>query len=387
MRGRFIERTLPAKTSLCFLILLTLLAGTLVAPALRAQYASQPVESRYLFIFDTSSAMKKRLPAEQRGLNGFFAIGQLQRGDSIGVWTFNQDLHTGEFPLERWQPQDIAAIALNIMTFAKNQHYSKTTSFDHVMPKLSEIVRAAPRLTTVIFCDGEGPISGTPVDAKINSIFKANESAMRKARQPFIIVLRSQFGQYTGFSINTPDSITIPPFPPLPPPPPAPVVTAPAPPPPQPAPPPLIIIGTHVGTNVPPEMPPPAAPQPRIPAPAPPPATTPAPASPVPPAISPPPSNPVLETNPPPETNVAPPAAQSTPPSAAIVAPTLETAAPLVAPAAVATPPVASGIGKGRLLAIGAGCAVVAVGMYLILRPRHRHSSSLITESLNKNKS
>lgn len=378
------------KPNLLFTMLISaLLAAPALVPPLRAQSA-QPMQSRYLFVFDTSSAMEKRVPAEVKGINEFFAItlnGELHPGDSIGAWAFSRELRTGEFPLELWQPQERSAIPLDIIGFVKDRHYSKSTRFDQLMPTLNQVVRSSPRLTTIIFCDGDGQISGTPVDAKFNSIFKQNKRAMKKAREPFIIILRSQFGQYVGFSINTPDNITLPPFPPLPPPPPAPIAAAPKPPPPS-GPPPLVIIGTRVGTNVPAAMPPPPVPPPRLPATAP--ANPPAPPKSVP-ANSPPPANPASKNIP--QTNAAPPMAVATPPVNTVVS-SPQNASPPAAPAGVETLPAnaapsaptpASGGNKGRLLAVVVGLLVIAgVLVFLLLRPRRRGSSSLITESMKK---
>jgi len=56
--------------------------------------AAQPFDNRYLLVFDTSSEMKKRLPAVQRALDTMLAGsmgGQLQTGDTIGVWKYTGD--------------------------------------------------------------------------------------------------------------------------------------------------------------------------------------------------------------------------------------------------------------------------------------------------------
>lgn len=222
------------------------------APPLRAQ--SSPSGDRYLLIFETSSAMKKRLPAEEKAIKQLFAItlnGQLHPGDTIGVWTFNKDLRTGQFPLQSWEPEDIMTTPLDIISFIKKQRYTRTTSFDELAPVLDQVVRNSARLTTFIFCDGDGQMEGTPANAAINSVFAQNKDAMEKARDPFVIVLRSQFGRYTGYTINAAQSINIPQFPPPPPPPapPAAAIAPPAPPPPPPAP--LIIVGSQVETNLP----------------------------------------------------------------------------------------------------------------------------------------
>ncbi|HEY2329588.1 MAG TPA: hypothetical protein VGI63_07215, partial [Verrucomicrobiae bacterium] len=89
-----------------------------------------------------------------------------------------------------------------------------------------------------------------PYDQGINQAFVDGIAERRKSQQPFVVVLRSQFGKYIGCTLNyPPGNLNIPPFPAPPPPvvvvPPRPVVVAP------PAPvPDLVIVGTHVGTNL-----------------------------------------------------------------------------------------------------------------------------------------
>ena len=146
--------------------------------------------------------------------------GQLQPDDSIGVWTFDSKLRTGQFPLQRWLPENAATIASNITTFIRREHYSQSTHFDAIMPSLNGLVQDSDRLTVLIFCDGNGKIQGTPFDNAINSIFKENQRAFEKAKQVFIVVLRTQFGQYVGYTVNSSAiGVNFPEFPPLPQPP------------------------------------------------------------------------------------------------------------------------------------------------------------------------
>ena len=200
-----------------------LCAGICLISNAPAQPAANTVNSRFLFIFDTSSAMKKRQPATQYVVERLlFAMmnGQLKPGDTIGVWAFNHKLRAGDFPLQHWLPQNAALIASNIASFVKHQSYSRSTRFDVVMPDVNNLVRSSERLTVLIFCDGEGEIKGTPFDKEINTIFKQNERALKSANQVFILVLRSQFGQYTGYTVNSSAvGVNLPEFPPLPAPP------------------------------------------------------------------------------------------------------------------------------------------------------------------------
>ena len=247
-------------------IFAVLLAGFFLVPAVRAQPAAPNVDNRFLLIFDTSSDMKQRLPAVQKALNEILAAstnGQLHPGDTIGVWTFDQVLHAGQFPLQYWMPENAPMIASNITAFVGNQRYTKTTRFDALLPLLNQIVRGSERLTVLIFCDGQGEIHGTPYDVGINQIFQQRQSEREKARLPIVIGLRSQRGQYTGCMVSfPPQPVSLTQFPPLPPPP-----APPAPPPAPPAPPPpvrsvavpsLIIVGTTITNREPPPAPKPA---------------------------------------------------------------------------------------------------------------------------------
>ena len=239
--------------------MVALLTGLVWIPAAQSQTPAHTVENRYLLIFDTSSAMKKRLPATQGAVNRLFLSmmnGQLQSDDGIGVWTFDSKLRIGQFPLQRWSSENAATIASNINTFIQQEYHSQSTHFDAIMPSLNGLVLDSDRLTVLIFCDGNGQIQGTPFDDVINSIFKENQRAFEKAKQVFVIVLRTQFGRYVGYKVNSSAiGVNFPEFPPLPQPPQSAVSVKTNPLPPAPRPlvittPPLVIVGTNVGTNL-----------------------------------------------------------------------------------------------------------------------------------------
>ncbi|MEJ0090977.1 MAG: vWA domain-containing protein [Limisphaerales bacterium] len=208
-----------------------LLAGVLAAvflvPTVHAQPTEQTVENRFLFIFDTSKSMKPRIETVQRALNTLLATsfsGQLHKGDTIGVWTFNEELQTKGFPLQTWDPDNAVVIASNIVRFVGRQSYAKTTHLEGLQPLLNRVVQDSQRLTVIIFCDGDGKITGTPSDDAINQALKEKSAEQKKAHEPLVIALRSQLGQYIGAAVSQPPRpVNVPPFPPLPlPPPPAP---------------------------------------------------------------------------------------------------------------------------------------------------------------------
>jgi len=271
-------------------LLLAWFGGMAIVPGLPAQPAARKLDNRFLLVFDTSAEMKHRVAAVQNTLNTILATsanGQLHSNDSIGVWTFDQQLETGQFPLQRWNPDHAAQVLSNINTFVVGRRYTKKTTFDALMPLVNQVVGGSERLTVVIFCDGYGEMNGTPYDQGVNQLFQQRQGERQKAQQPVVIVLHSQLGQFVDCVVSfPPQPVSFPEFPPLPVPPPAPKVV---PPPPRAVVPPLIIIGTPVTNRPPPPAPPVPEPVPApLPTNAPLPAANPTAAPPVAPEVKPP---------------------------------------------------------------------------------------------------
>ena len=392
-----ILRIAPVAFALC--------AGVQFTSPGRAQSAPQIGEERFLFIFDTSAEMKRRQTAVQTELTQLLATsmgGQLHAGDSIGVWTFGQDLSITPFPQLRWLPEDAVTIASEINKFVGKQGFTGKTRFSALQPRLNQVIQGSGRLTVLIFSDGGDDINWTPYDPGINQVFKQRAAEQKNTRQPFVLVLRTQLGQYTGCTMNFPPGmVSIPEFPPLPAPPAPPAPTNPPPPtpptptnPPPPAPevkppmgPPLIIIGTTVHTNWPPPPPPPK-PEPAAPTNVPP--VTPtnivpvAPTNPVepPPPVKP---KPTIQTNEAPAPPVIPvPLTNSIPSPPKPVSTT--TPAPAPPTNAVVVPPENSSPARMVAFAIGGALLLAAGGLVAlaVIRGRRIDRSSLITRSMRK---
>jgi hypothetical protein len=315
--------------------------------------AQDDVESRFLFIFDTSADMKNRVKAEQYEMNQLLATamnGQLHDGDSIGVWTFDETVHAGQYPLLQWSADTAHDTADNINKFIRSQHYSGKTSFAALQSLVDRVVQNSPRLTVIIFSDGEDSVLWTPYDNGINQVFQERKLQEAKAKQPFILLIRSQLGQFTGCTMNIPPGmLNFPDFPPLPLPP-QPVETQPAPAPPTPAPAPLIIVGTNVMNHEPsaePANPPP------------PPTTTV--------------TNFIMQTNTVTLTN-------------AVTLTNLPIPPKLPPPASTAASPENTPRSHKGLLALGAGFLIAAAGLIALAVSRNRGGdrSSLITRSMRK---
>ncbi len=353
-----------------------LLFTTLAVLWLLASAAAQ-AEPRWLLVFNTSSSMKKRLPAVEAEVKTLLMT-EFSRGlhaeDSVGVWTLNDRLHTGQFPLLVWSPERAPLVVSNLVAFVHRQNYSGNTSFAALQPLLDQVIADSERLTVVLICDGEDELHGTPYDGGLNETIKQTRDARKTLHQPFVIVLRTQLGKFVGATVNFPPvPANLPPFPLLPreikaatPAPPTNVAAAKPPVAAQP----LIIVGTHVSANT-NDLPKIIIPQ----------------TPPVSPSVA-----VVVKTNPPPA-NLAPapvavrppPPRVLSPPAAAVVAVT-NIAAPATNSAAAPTTNAGTAEdGLSRwLIYIGGGilAAAVALVVFLARRGRRGSHSSLITSSM-----
>jgi len=214
---------------------------------------SAEVPGRWLFVFELSPAMEKRLPATAEVLQNLLANEgrvHLQEGDSIGVWTCGPTLGAGQFPLTTWRAAQATALTSNLLDFLQTQKYTSAARLAVLAPTLDGVVADSPRLTVVIFCAGENPVSGTTYDTGINLTLQEGRAERKKKSQPFVVVMRSLAGKYIGCTVSFPPSaINLPPFPlpPAPPSNPPPVrVAAPTKPVSAPVVPSLVIVGTKV---------------------------------------------------------------------------------------------------------------------------------------------
>jgi hypothetical protein len=373
---------------------------------------SQP--SRFLLIFEMSSAQKKNLSTVRETLDKLLANNvqnELSPDDDLAVWTVDQDLHTGGFPLASWSPDDSTMYADRLDEFLGRQKYTRHATLAALQPLLNRVVKHSDRLTVLVFCDTQSRLLGTPYDAGVNEII-TNATARAKGKiGPMILVLRAYHGEYIGCSVNRAAALSFPQFPPPPKPEPPPVAVKPAPasgpapvvPPasgpvvtPVPA---MIIVGTNISTNIPSAASAPASVSVPAPAPAPSP-SVPSPVN-VPASVNPPhavnamtavatPAAPPVALTPKPVPAPSAPAAHET----ASVSPVSPTPSPAVTPAPLLPEPVVahanadaatpSSSSYFRPMWIGGGALVVAIALivFLVFRAR-RPRSSLITSSMN----
>ena len=372
--------------------------GLLTASSARAQ-TNAASDSRYLLIFDTSSAMKRRAENIQRiagelvysGMNG-----QMRSGDTLGVWTFNESLSAGGIPLMRWAPERRVSLASRITEHLRTLKFENQSRPQVIMPALQRVVTNSVRLTVLVFSSGLVRLEGTPFDDAINASYEPFRDIQQRERMPFVTVLRVKDRAYLGYAVTpSPWAVEFPKFPPDP-------VVAASKPEPKPATvrptvPPLIVIGKK-DTN--------AAPT----------AELPQPGTEAKPALKPgmteaeklfarlaaeqgielpahyssnaaaPPTVTEAPKTGPPTANVTTAAPPSIEPKSAAVTPSVPSVEPKPSPAVQATVvPIDKHSGSLLLLAAATSVLVVAIGVvFALMRRRHRSHVSLITSSMDR---
>jgi len=170
-----------------------------------ALQASLHAENRFLLVVETARANQPQLPAAQLCIQDLLRSqmdGQLRAGDTLGVWTYNTELHAGNFPLQRWRSDQRVEIARRVDGFLSAQDCRGAGRIATVLPDLLTLVTNSPTLTVLLFSDGFEPVQGTPFDDAINQAYAAQREKLRAEKSLFVTVLQAREGALVGCTVN-----------------------------------------------------------------------------------------------------------------------------------------------------------------------------------------
>jgi hypothetical protein len=162
---------------------------------------------RFLVIVETSAAMKKRTENVQKLVGNLISTGlrgEMATGNTVGLWTFNDQLHSGQFPLQLWTSQTSQRVAGAMVQFLQQQKYEKTPRLASAWQVATNIVARSEHITVLIISSGTEPLTGTPFDAAIAESFRKNNDTQRKQDMPFLTILRAAQGKFVAFAVNMP---------------------------------------------------------------------------------------------------------------------------------------------------------------------------------------
>lgn len=186
-----------------FLIVVAVLMGCAV-PGF-TQDGPPPAEKRFLIVVDISESMKKTAVAAQKAIEELLVTGmhgQLRDEDTLGVWTYNDQLHT-DFQMQVWSEADKKAIINKTMSYLRLQRYRKKSRFERAMPAMLSVIKSSPCLTVVWVSDGSGKILGTRFDREINGLHGDFKKSLQDSGLPFVTVMAARAGDLFDYSVSS----------------------------------------------------------------------------------------------------------------------------------------------------------------------------------------
>jgi hypothetical protein len=170
------------------------------------------MENRFLFVIDTSSAMKARSSGVEEAVNALLESGmkgELRKRDTIGLWTFSDHLDT-DFPMEVWSEDKKDNILKEVREHLNDLHYEKHSHLEKALPEILHVAANSERLTVILIFDGADLIKGTPFDKDLNALHKRYAGEFRTAHEPFVTVLTARNGRFFDYTINYPGTVMLP---------------------------------------------------------------------------------------------------------------------------------------------------------------------------------
>jgi len=170
------------------------------------------MENRFLFVIDTSSAMKARAVGVEEAVNGLLESdmkGELRKGDTIGLWTYSDQLDA-DFPMEVWSDKKKDSILREVREHLLRLRYEKRAHLERALPAIQQVVSSSERLTVILIFDGSDAIKGTRFDKDINALHKRYAGEFRTAHAPFVTLLAVRDGAVFDYTINYPGTVMVP---------------------------------------------------------------------------------------------------------------------------------------------------------------------------------
>ena len=178
---------------------------------LRAQPPPQ-TENRFLFILNTSSAMRPMSNGLQQAVLGLLQSrmqGQMRDGDTFGFWTYDDRLHA-DFPMQVWSNKNQGAILQAVSGYLAEARYGKPPHLEKVLPAARRLIQESRVITLLFVFDGSETMRGTGFDKDINDLHKESGRQMRADNIPFVTVLAARNGKVFDYRVRTPASVSLP---------------------------------------------------------------------------------------------------------------------------------------------------------------------------------
>ncbi|HEY0551049.1 MAG TPA: hypothetical protein VGF13_15700, partial [Verrucomicrobiae bacterium] len=181
----------------------------LLLSVLASALQGEPITSsnRFLFIIDTSAAMK---PLETKLRETVFDLiysglrGQMTNGDTYGIWLLNGQNNTS-FPMETWKHKHILELAAGAASYVKTNGTKGKAHLEVAFADVQNVLKNVGDLTVILVTDGSTPIMGTRFDDAINARWRETAPGLKRAKVTLNTVLVAQDGEFVAWAANSPE--------------------------------------------------------------------------------------------------------------------------------------------------------------------------------------
>jgi hypothetical protein len=178
---------------------------SVLTPVLGAEITTS--SNRFLFIIDTSAAMKPlEMPLRETAFDLIYsgARGRMTNGDTYGVWLVSDRTDTS-FIMEMWKQKHNVELAAKAAAHVKARGLKGKAHFELALADVQRILKSVGDLTVILVTDGSTPILGTPFDEEINTRWQELAPALKRAKATLNTALVAQDGEFVAWAVNSPD--------------------------------------------------------------------------------------------------------------------------------------------------------------------------------------
>ena len=161
--------------------------------------------NRFLFIVDTSSSMKR---LEHSGRQIVFDLvnsgieGRMRPGDTFGIWTFDNDVKAGVFPVQTWSPEKSTDMATQVARFLKEQDARRGSRLDGAITNAERIIKSVKDLDLVIVTSAATRFKPDDTWAMLLQNYKGRIDEAKKGNKAMLVTLAGRSGQIRQATIT-----------------------------------------------------------------------------------------------------------------------------------------------------------------------------------------
>src|SRR3954463_2838580 len=127
-----------------------------------------PVDgNRFLFVVETSAATARLAHGGRQAVFDLIftgIAGQMKPGDTFGLWTFNDKVSAGVYPMQLWDPDNNMELATSVGQFLRAQKYQNKGRLDLAVKQIMPVARTVQDLNIFIISDPATHLPDDPLE-------------------------------------------------------------------------------------------------------------------------------------------------------------------------------------------------------------------------------